>query len=413
MLSLRFALRYLLSRKSHGAVNIISAISVGAVAVAAAAMIIVLSVFNGFRQLAESKLSNLDPDFMLTPVEGKSFGNVAEALEAVRKVQGVGSAQPEITGQAFAVAGDMRMGVIMKGMTAEGIAASGIASRVIDGTATILPADTLCEGPSPSSALLSVGAAMSLNLRPQPGLELFELYEPRREGRINPANPLGAFRTAQMMAQGVYQIEQEEYDKNMVIVPYATAATLLGYTDRATSIAVQAAKGMCNADLRRALTEAAAPLGLQVLDRYEQQPQAFRMIAVEKWITFLMLTFILIIASFNILSSLSMMMLEKEPNMAILTAMGAGRGLINRIFVSQGWLIVMLGGAAGMALGSAAVLCQQKYGWVKLSASNPSMMTVDTYPVLLTPSDLLVAAGAVTAVALLITPVIVLLRSRR
>lgn len=410
MLSLRIALRYLLSRKSHGAVNIISAISVGAVAVAAAAMIIVLSVFNGFRELAESKLSSLDPDFMLTAVEGKSFPRLGEALRSISAVQGVGSAQPEITEQAFAVAGDMRMGVIMKGMTREGIAASGIGKRIIDGTASIAPS---LSSDSPAGALLSVGAAMNLNVRPQPDLNSFELYEPRREGRINPANPLGAFRTAPMTDAGVYQIEQEEYDKNMVIVPFSTAANLLGYTDRATSIAVNAAEGMCNSTLRHALEEAAAPYGLQVLDRYEQQPQAFRMIAVEKWITFLMLAFILVIASFNIVSSLSMMMLEKEPNMAILTAMGAGRGFVNRIFVSQGWLIVLLGGAAGIALGSAAVLCQQKYGWVKLSASNPSMMTVDTYPVLLTPTDLLVAAGAVTAVALLITPVIVLLRSRR
>lgn len=134
------------------------------------------------------------------------------------------------------------------------------------------------------------------------------------------------------------------------------------------------------------------------------------MIAIEKWITFVMLAFILVIASCNIISTLSMLILEKEDNMAILTAMGGTRRFINGIFTTQGWLIVVLGGFAGMAFGTLLVLGQQHFGWIKLAAADPSLMSVDIYPVILSPADLLATAATLLAVALLITPVIPLIR---
>lgn len=408
------ALRYLLSRKSHGAVNIISAISVAAVAVAAAAMIIVLSVFNGFSSLAEKKLSKIDPDFMLTPLKGKSIAGVDSLCVLLRDMPGVETAEPQITEQAFAVAADRQMGVTLMGMTPRGVEASGIGGAIIDGSATLgVSADSDTTDNIRNGALLSVGAAMGLNLRPTIGLENFTIYEPRREGRINPANPAGAFRSRPMQAKGVYQIEQEEYDRNVIIVPYELAATLLNYTDRATSIAVTAQKATSMRELTSRLTGFASINSLEVKDRYRQQEQAFRMIAIEKWITFCMLGFILVIASFNIVSTLSMMMLEKEGNMNILRAMGATRSAIDRIFVSQGWLIVIAGGIAGLCLGTALVLGQQHFGWIKLSAPDPSLMTVDSYPVMLLPADMAVTLVAVTGVALVITPAILLLRRSR
>ena len=413
-LSLTIALRYLLSRKSHGAVNVISAISVMAVAVAAAAMIIVLSVFNGFSSLAGQKLSKLDPDFRLTPIAGKSMEGVDSLCTVLRSIQGVAAAEPEITEQAFAVAGERQMGVMIKGMTDAGLKASGVGDVIIDGAQTFhgsfLDSDT--DTVPYDGALLSVGVAMQLNLRPTHGLCDFEIYEPRREGRINPANPMGAFRKRQMRAKGVYQIEQEEYDRSMILLPYRTAAELLNYDDAATAIAVTAEAGTDTEYLADALQKAATPLGIEVKDRFRQQEQAFRMIAIEKWITFLMLGFILIIASFNIVSTLSMMMLEKEGNMNIIRAMGGTKSLTDRIFVNQGWLIVILGGTAGIVFGSALVLCQQHFGWIKLNAADPSLMSVDAYPVLLEPSDLLVCMLSVVAVALLITPAILLLRRK-
>lgn len=410
MLSLRIAFRYLVSRKSHGTVNTISAISVAAVAVAAAAMIIVLSVFNGFSSLAVGKLSRLDPDYMLIPVKGKTIAAADSLCALLRSIPGVASAEPEITEQAFATTPQgRRMGLIVKGMTPAGLAASGLGGVIIDGDGSLAVTDSLLP-----PSIISVGTAVSLNLRPSVDLCDFTLYEPRRLARVNPANPMGAFRSIPLQATGVYQIEQEEYDKDMVIIPYAVASRLLDYPSSvASSVAVQLRSGASASSVASALEKVAAERSLRVLDRFRQQQAAFRMIAVEKWITFLMLGFILLIASFNIVSTLYMMMLEKQANMRILHAMGATRVFVARIFVSQGWLIVVLGGVAGIILGSLLVLGQQHFGWIKLSAADPSLMAVDSYPVVLSAGDILTTLLAVLAVAILITPAILLLDRRR
>lgn len=410
MLSLRIAFRYLVSRKSHGTVNTISAISVAAVAVAAAAMIIVLSVFNGFSSLAAGKLSRLDPDYMLVPVKGKTIAAADSLCALLRSIPGVASAEPEITEQAFATTPQgRRMGLIVKGMTPAGLAASGLVGVIIDGDGSLAVTDSLLP-----PSIISVGTAVSLNLRPSVDLCDFTLYEPRRLARVNPANPMGAFRSIPLQATGVYQIEQEEYDKDMVIIPYAVASRLLDYPSSvASSVAVQLRSGASASSVASALEKVAAERSLRVLDRFRQQQAAFRMIAVEKWITFLMLGFILLIASFNIVSTLYMMMLEKQANMRILHAMGATRVFVARIFVSQGWLIVVLGGVAGIILGSLLVLGQQHFGWIKLSAADPSLMAVDSYPVVLSAGDILTTLLAVLAVAILITPAILLLDRRR
>lgn len=401
MLSLRIALRYLLSRKSHGAVNVISAISLAAIAVAAAAMVIVLSVFNGFSQLAESKLSAIDPDFMLTPEQGKMIPHIGELLERLDGVEGL-TVAPEITEQAFAVGAGAQMPVTLKGMTQAGLAASGIPGIIIDGKGSCFLSD--------SSAILSVGAAIGLELRPSAELSDLTVYEPRRVGRINPANPMAAFRSARLQAQGVFQVEQEEYDRDVIVVPFDVAARLLACSDEATSIAVHMQPGADASSAVEALRGIASAEGLVVKDRHQQQQQAFRMISIEKWITFMMLAFILVIASCNIISTLSMLILEKEDNMAILAAMGATRRLTNGIFTTQGWLIVVLGGLAGMLAGTLLVLGQQHFGWIKLAAADPALMSVDTYPVILLPADLLATAAILIAIAVLITPVIPLLR---
>ncbi len=409
MLSLRIAFRYLVSRKSHGTVNTISAISVAAVAVAAAAMIIVLSVFNGFSSLAAGKLSRLDPDYMLVPVKGKTIAAADSLCALLRSIPGVASAEPEITEQAFATTPQgRRMGLIVKGMTPAGLAASGLGGVIIDGDGSLAVTDSLLP-----PSIISVGTAVSLNLRPSVDLCDFTLYEPRRLARVNPANPMGAFRSIPLQATGVYQIEQEEYDKDMVIIPYAVASRLLDYPSSvASSVAVQLRSGASASSVASALEKVAAERSLRVLDRFRQQQAAFRMIAVEKWITFLMLGFILLIASFNIVSTLYMMMLEKQANMRILHAMGATRVFVARIFVSQGWLIVVLGGVTGIILGSLLVLGQQHFGWIKLSAADPSLMAVDSYPVVLSAGDILTTLLAVLAVAILITPAILLLDRR-
>lgn len=403
MLSLRIALRYLLSRKSHGAVNIISAISIAAIAVAAAAMVIVMSVFNGFSDLAASKLSHIDPDYTLTPLKGKRIADADSLCSLIASIPGVLVAAPEITEQAIATADGRQMAVTIKGIPPQALHASGIPAITIDGIPS-LQADTC--------AIISVGVALRLGLRPSVGSRAFTLYEPRRTARINPANPMAAFLTRQMTATGVFQVEQEEFDRDVIIIPYQTAAALLAMNNQASAIAVYASADTDMASLASQLTQIADNASLRVADRYRQQEQAFRMIAIEKWITWLMLAFILLIASFNILSTLSMLILEKEPNMFILGAMGATRRLIDSIFIRQGWLIIILGGVAGIIAGTLLTLGQQHFGWITLGASDPSLMSIDIYPVRLAPSDLLLTFLTLLGAALLLTPLIPLLRRR-
>lgn len=394
MLKLRIALRYLLSRKQFGAVNVISAISVAAVAVAAAAMIIVLSVFNGFERLAQSKLSALDPDYLAVPTQGKRIEGIGSLVELLEGVDGVKAACPQISERAYAMNADAQSAVVMLGLTERGLHESEIADVIIDGTDRMT---------NDSTVLTSVGVAMMLGLRPYEGADSMSLFEPRRMGAINPANPMAAFCKADLRVAGVYQVEQEEYDRDMVIVPYSLASRLLGYDDAATAVAIYTGGSLTpESDLR----QIAEQHGLIVKDRYEQQEHTYRMIAIEKWISFLMLGFILVIASANIISTLSMLVLDKEPSMAILRAMGATRGLIRGVFATQGWLIVLLGGLAGIACGVLLVAGQMRYGWVKLGASNPELMSITNYPVELRWGDVGFTLAALTGVALLLTPVV-------
>ena len=282
-------------------------------AVAAAAMIIVLSVFNGFERLAQSKLSALDPDYLAVPTQGKRIEGIGSLVDLLEGVDGVKAACPQISERAYAMNAEAQSAVVMLGLTERGLQESGIADVIIDGT------DRLTND---STVLTSVGVAMALGVRPYEGADSMSLFEPRRTGAINPANPMAAFRKADLRVAGVYQVEQEEYDRDMVIVAYSLASRLLGYDDAATSIAIHTGGSRApESDLR----QIAEQHGLTVKDRYEQQEHTYRMIAIEKWISFLMLGFILVIASANIISTLSMLVLDKEPSMAILRAMGATR----------------------------------------------------------------------------------------
>ena len=309
MLSLRIALRYLLSHKSHGAVNVISAVAIAGVAVAAAAMIIVLSVFNGFTQLVEKKTSSFNPPLLVLPVAAHTIANADSLADALATTPGVALAAPLIDEQAFAISAHGQMPVNIRALPPRAIAASGLPSILLaSAPAEAAPAQEATAAPASAAseaAFLSVGAALTLNAHPA---DTIGLFEPRRLGRVNPANPMKAFRGAQLRVQGVYQVEQEEQDRDMLVVPLSVARRLLDYTTEATGIAIYLTSDSPSllASTRSALADR-LPAGYRVADRIEQEADAHRMIALEKWITFLMLLFILAISSFNIISTLSLM----------------------------------------------------------------------------------------------------------
>lgn len=400
MLALRVALRYLFSKKTHNAVNILSLVSVVGVAIATMAMVIVLSVFNGFSDLAAGKLSQMDPDLLIAPASGKIIGNADSVAAVAAGLRGVDIASPVLREQAMAMTRDGQMPVTMLGMTVDAVRATNLSGIMLDGSALvgyINEPDMPLNGQP--ACVLSVGVAVETGLRS--GMDRgMQIYVPRRRGRINTANPMSAFRGDTLVVAGVYRVEQAEYDSDMIIVPLEVSRHLLDYTDGEGS-AVQVFLD-ADADAASLAGQLAGMLGpdYRVLDRIAQQQQAFNMIAVEKWVTLLMLAFILVITSFNIISAIYILKVEKQGNMDVLRAMGATDGMIQDIFAWQGRLISLAGGVIGIVLGSALTLAQQWGGFIKLQAGDASMLSVEAYPVRLELSDLLVVAVIVIIVAL-------------
>ena len=225
------------------------------------------------------------------------------------------------------------------------------------------------------------------------------LTVPRRIGRINPAFPMAAFCTDTLLVSGVYQTNQAELDNDMLYIPLESARRLLDYEDEASSLDVGLDP---SADAQAVAAGIAATLGddYVVADRLRQQSHSFRMIAIEKWITFLMLVFVLLMASFNILSSLSMLIIEKEESLRILSSLGAPLGMIRRIFLYQGVLVGVAGGAIGIIIGIVLCLLQQHYGLITLGGDH-SQMSIVTYPCNLRGGDVLVTAAVVSVIGLL------------
>lgn len=393
MVTLRIALRYLLSKKSHGAVNIISVISMAGVAVATVAIVCVLSVFNGFSDLAGSRLSVIDPELKVIPAQGKVISNADSLAAAVGAVKGVENAVPTITEQALAISGGRQMAVTMRGVPHNYLAVTPVQTALIDGRFDLM-ADSTPMG------VLSVGTAIRLAVRPESEAPL-ALYVPRRTGRVNPSNPMSAFRSDSIGVAGVYEIDESEKDESTLIIPLATARKLLEFDRQASAIEISAVQGNDLAKVQAAV-QAVCGDAYRVLDRMQQEEQSFRMIAIEKWITFIMLAFILLIASFNVISTLSMLMLEKAPDMATLRALGARQSMVRAIFVWEGWLISVLGGLAGIVIGVLLCLAQQTFGLIKLNG-DASQLSVTVYPVRVAPMDLLAVFALIILTSLLIS----------
>ncbi|MDE6267416.1 MAG: ABC transporter permease [Muribaculaceae bacterium] len=378
---LRVACRYLISKKQHNAVNIISWISLAGVAVATMALVVVLSVFNGFNTLALKQLSRMDPPLSVTPVKGKVIGDAESLAMKIAALDGVSASMPVVREQALARAGTNQMPVTIMGVTDKFISAARIDSIIIDG-------EPLLKEEAPMTALSSIGVALGTGIRPS-SIYPLEVYVPRRTGRINTANPSGSFREEYFHVAGVFQVEQDTYDTDLLIIPLDAARQLLDYTTEGSEIAVFTDQP----EHIRKKIEAIAGKDYVVKNRVEQQDQAFKMIRTEKWITFLMLAFILIIASFNIISTLAMLIIEKQGNSRILSAMGATPRRINQIYIIQGWLISVTGGVIGIIAGAVLSLVQEHYGIIRLGSEHVSNLTISAYPVELHFSDILIVAG--------------------
>ncbi|MCM1117563.1 MAG: FtsX-like permease family protein [Pseudoflavonifractor sp.] len=363
-------------------------------AVATLATVCVLSVFNGFASLATGRLSLIDPELKAVPAQGMAVAGADSVAALLAELPQVEAAVATLEGQALAMAGDTQLPLTVKGVGDGYGRVAAIDSAIIDG-------DFALADPYGYPAMaLSVGAAIDLGVHPDP-FNPVALYAPRRVGRISRANAMGAFVTDSVLVAGVWQIEQSDYDASYAIVALSRARRLFGYTrGEASAIEIALAPGDSPSEAVKTVASALGPQW-RVLTRAEQQTASFRMIAIEKWITFVMLAFILSIASFNVVSTLSMLIIEKRSDMATLRALGATPSLIGRVFLWEGWLISMLGGIAGVILGAALCLAQQAFGFIHLHG-DPSHLSVTAYPVELAATDVAIVTLLVALIGLLV-----------
>jgi ABC-type lipoprotein release transport system permease subunit len=402
-LPLKIAWRYLVSKKGHQAVNIISIVAVCGVVVSTAALICVLSVFNGFRGLIMGKLAMLDPQVAITATLGKTINDGDSVINVVSAVPGVERAIPVIEDQALAVYAQLQMPVRLKGVPDDYNTMNDMDSVIIDGMWKLR--DQVSR-----YAVAGAGPAVRLCVRPE-FLGMINLYAPQRQGRVNLANPMGAFRQDSLFVSGIFQLQQNSYDADLIYVPLDVARSLFDYESEATQIEVKLAAGADEGQVMRGISQALGS-SYQVKNRLMQQREAYRLVNIEKWMAFLLLAFILVIATFNVISTLSLLIIEKDESIATLRALGANDRQISRIFVLQGWLITLVGALVGVIIGLVLCLCQQQYGWLRLSG-DPANMIINAYPVEVQWTDVIVALALVAAVGLLTSMVTALIMRRR
>ena len=395
------AFRYLRSKKSNGAVSAIAGVSIAGVAIATAAVICVLSVFNGFKSVLEVKFDTMAPDIVVSPAKGKVISNPDSVAEVLQKIAGVKEIMPVVTDKALAIFGGKELPVTIKGVEPEKMSRiSGIKDAIIppgkmpSSYYEEMPEfeyiedyeEYLANTPKPE-ALPSIGAAVRLGNMID-GDE-FMLFAPRREGRFNPANPSASFVADSVKISGIYETKQREYDEDMIIVPIDLARHLFQYEEEASELNLMTAENASPVEISKQISSVLGP-GFVVKDRAEMQEINFRMINIEKWVSFLLLAFILMIAGFNVISTMTMLVLEKRRQMSVMSALGMRNGRIGTVFGNESIMVSLLGGVIGVILGVFLCWLQQQFGLIKL-AGDPSKLIMATYPVKLIWTDVLLA----------------------
>ncbi len=390
-LAARIAGRYLWKKKSHGAVSAIAVVAVTGVAVATAAILCVMSVFNGFRDMLQQSASRILPDVEVTARYGKTIASGDSLCAVIGAVKGVEVAMPVVEDQALAIFGVREMPVALRGVD------PSLFSKITQMDSIMMAGRNI--GPDamdsePPAGLISVGVGSRLQVY-SPGEDRLFIFAPRREGMINPNNPMSSFFTDSIAVSGVFRSDRTETDAATVIVPIDVARGLFQYEDEATAIDVKGSAGIDPAELASAIAtriNGDKEGNFVVKDRQRLEEVSWRMVEIEKWITTLLLFFILIIASFNIISTMTMFVLEKRRSLGILRALGMTRRRIGMIFGWESMYITLLGGGIGIAAGVGLTLLQQYYPLIMI---DPSSADPIAYPVRLALIDIPVVAAAV------------------
>jgi lipoprotein-releasing system permease protein len=382
-LPLFIAFRYFRARRSRHIINWISRISVAGITIGTMTLIIVLSVFNGLDHLIRSLFSSFDPDIKITAVEGKTFSTGPEFIGKITSVAGVAVWCPVLEENALLKYRDRQAIATVKGVGPEFTQVSGIDSMLIDGE---LRLDTTQTPMAAIGRELAGELGIGLNF-----INTIHLYVPKRTGRML-LNPMASINERLIFPSGVFGVQQE-YDSKYLLTPIAFARDLFDYKDTDVSaVEIRASGSRKVPEIIRLLQEKLGP-EYQVADRLRQHDAFYRVMRSEKWAIFLILSFILIIASFNTISSLTLLMLEKKPDMQILRSLGAGQTKIRQVFLWEGILVTGVGMVLGLVLGGLVCWAQQQFGIVRFPESGS--FVVNVYPVRMLVSDFLLVMGLV------------------
>ena len=380
-LSLYIAKRYLFSKQRHQVINIISAVAVAGVALATAAMICTLSVFNGFQNVVADQFTAMDPDIKVLPAVGKSFSTSTPAIDSVRLLPQLDVVSFSVEDKAMVQYNGRQVMVTLKGVDDNFLELTDIEKSLYGSGNPVLKDSLNCY------AILGGELMHSLNC----GIYFtspLEIYAPNRGDKVNLTVPSRNFKKGVLLSSGlVFAVNQPVYDANYILTSVDFARRMFRRAaDEATAMELKIRQGE-NHETVKKLVEGILGSEFVVLDRYEQQRDIYKVMQVEKLISYVFLTFILLVACFNIIGSLSMLIIEKRDNMNTLRSFGADNKIISNIFVFEGVIVSFVGAIAGIVLGLAFCLAQQEFGLISTGGSGEFIL--DSYPVKVVWSDIL------------------------
>lgn len=390
-LALFIARRYLFAKKSHNVINIISAISAIGMAIGSAALIVILSVFNGFDSLVRASMKGVEPDILISPSHGKVFIPNQPALDWAYEQDEVRTMCSILEESVYLKYGGASGLAKARGVDAVYEEESPMAEHITEGNFQLHHGDM-------PRAVVGRGLARSMGIRPQ-FVTSMEMYFPDREKQISMSNPAAALHSVKCRPSGIFAINSN-VDDELVLVPIELMRELLGYTEEVSGIEIRLQEGTAEAVQRRIIKTLTAQLGedLKVEDRFRQNESLYKMMRYEKASVYLILIFVIIIIAFNIFGSLSMLIIEKRGDIGTLRAMGADERLIRSVFVLEGWMISLIGMLAGVAAGLLLALLQQQFGFIRM----PGGFAASAYPVIIQWADVALTALSVAAIGYLI-----------
>ena len=391
--SFYIAKRYLFSKKSHNAINVISGVSVCGVALATLALVCTLSVFNGFQDLVTTMFTAFDPELKITAVSGKVFDAQDDRIQSLRQMPEVDVFSESLEDNVMVQYKDRQAMAVIKGVEDNFSQLTAIDS-ILYGRGEMVLHDEVVAYAIPGIELVSIlGTGVRF-------LDPLEIYAPKRGSKINVASPASSFNSDYLHSSGlVFAVNQQKYDASYILTSLKFARDLFQYDTEVSSIELKLKEG---ANINKVQGRIASLLGkdFQVLNRYEQQADTYRIMEVEKLISYLFLTFILLIACFNVIGSLSMLIIDKRADVVTLRNLGANDETIKQIFLLEGCLISFLGALIGVVLGVALCLVQQEFGLISLgSGDSAGAFVVDAYPVNVQLTDVLLVLLTVLVIS--------------